>query len=84
MLEHLDLQQLTCLNEDEEHTLKSIVSSRTKNTSGAYLLSDVDEQLLLNITVSCLVEHSLNFNALLWISSTRPCGYGQLPSKHRT
>lgn len=43
--------QLTCLNEEEEHTLKSIVGSRTKNTGGTYLLSDADEQLLLNVTV---------------------------------
>ncbi|EPT01805.1 hypothetical protein FOMPIDRAFT_100997 [Fomitopsis schrenkii] len=56
LLEHLDLQQLTCLNEGEEHTIKSIVSSRAKNSSGAYLLSDVDEQLLLNITFNQTVR----------------------------
>ncbi|KAH9830984.1 DUF1000-domain-containing protein [Rhodofomes roseus] len=57
VLEHLDLQQLTCLNEDEEHTFKSIVSNRAKNTSGGtYLLSDVDEQLLLNITFNQTVR----------------------------
>ncbi|KZT03457.1 DUF1000-domain-containing protein [Laetiporus sulphureus 93-53] len=50
LLEHLDLQQLTCLNEEGEHTLKSIVSSKTKNSSSSYLLSDVDEQLFLNVT----------------------------------
>ncbi|KAI0928142.1 hypothetical protein AcW1_005484 [Taiwanofungus camphoratus] len=50
LLEHLDLSQLTCLNEEGEYTLKSIVSSKTKNTAtSSYVLSDVDEQLLLNI-----------------------------------
>jgi len=56
LLEHLDLQQLTCLNEDEEHSLKSIVGSRTKNTTGSYLLSDADEQLLLNVTFNQTVR----------------------------
>jgi len=56
VLEHLDLQQLTCLNEDEEHTFKSIVSNRAKNTGDAYLLSDVDEQLLLNVTFNQTVR----------------------------
>ncbi|KAJ3524258.1 hypothetical protein NM688_g8593 [Phlebia brevispora] len=46
----LDPPQLNCLNEDNEHTLKSIVADKRLNTSSdAYLLSDVDEQLLLNI-----------------------------------
>lgn len=52
MLEYLDLSQLNCLNEAEEHTFKSIVSSKARNTAGSYLLSDADEQLLLNIPVS--------------------------------
>ncbi|KZT66858.1 DUF1000-domain-containing protein [Daedalea quercina L-15889] len=56
LLEYLDLQQLTCLNEDEEHTFKSIVSARAKNTGDAYLLSDVDEQLLLNVTFNQTVR----------------------------
>ncbi|OCH95216.1 DUF1000-domain-containing protein, partial [Obba rivulosa] len=50
LLEHLDVSQLTCLNENGEHTLKSIVGDRKRNTSSAYLESDVDEQLLLNVT----------------------------------
>jgi len=49
LLEFLDLSQLNCLNEAENHTFKSIVSSKSRNTSGSYLLSDADEQLLLNI-----------------------------------
>jgi len=57
LLEHLDLLQLTCLNEEEEHNLKSIVGSRTKNTStGSYLQSDADEQLLLNVTFNQTVR----------------------------
>jgi len=49
LLEYLDLSQLNCLNEAEEHTFKSIVASKSKNATGSYLLSDADEQLLLNI-----------------------------------
>ncbi|KAH9951435.1 DUF1000-domain-containing protein [Amylocystis lapponica] len=57
LLEHLDLQQLTCLNEEEGHTLKSIVASRTKNTSkNAYVVSDADEQLLLNFNQTVRVR----------------------------
>ncbi|EIM82521.1 DUF1000-domain-containing protein [Stereum hirsutum FP-91666 SS1] len=49
LLEHLDLKQLNCLNEADGHTLKDILGNRRKNTTGAYLLSDADEQLLLSI-----------------------------------
>ncbi|OBZ75768.1 Thioredoxin-like protein 1 [Grifola frondosa] len=56
LLELLDLSQLTCLNESEDHTFKSIVASKAKNTTGAYVLSDVDEQLLLNITFNQTVK----------------------------
>jgi len=49
LLEYLDLSQLNCLNEAEGHTFKSIVSSKSRNATGSYLLSDADEQLLLNI-----------------------------------
>jgi hypothetical protein len=49
LLELLDLSQLNCLNESDSHTLKSIVANKSFNTSGAHLLSDADEQLLLNI-----------------------------------
>ncbi|EMD34475.1 hypothetical protein CERSUDRAFT_67453 [Gelatoporia subvermispora B] len=56
LLEHLDASQLTCLNETEDHTLKSIVSNRKRNTTAAYLESDVDEQLLLSITFNQTVR----------------------------
>ncbi|KAL0947241.1 hypothetical protein HGRIS_013362 [Hohenbuehelia grisea] len=49
LLQHLDLRQINCLNEAEHHTLKGIVESKNQNATGAYLLSDADEQLLLNI-----------------------------------
>ena len=52
MLENLDIQQLNCLNEAPQHTLKSIVADKKKNTGSSYVLSDADEQLLLNIPVS--------------------------------
>ncbi|KAF8892675.1 DUF1000-domain-containing protein [Infundibulicybe gibba] len=49
LLEYLDLSQLNCLNESQDHTLKSIVSQKSRNTSSNHLLSDADEQLLLTI-----------------------------------
>jgi len=49
LLEYLDLSQSNCLNEVEDHNLRSIVADKIRNTSDAYLLSDTDEQLLLNI-----------------------------------
>ncbi|KAH7907973.1 PITH domain-containing protein [Hygrophoropsis aurantiaca] len=49
LLEYLDLSQINCLNEVDHSDLKSIISSRSRNTTSAMLLSDVDEQLLLNI-----------------------------------
>ncbi|KAI0371829.1 DUF1000-domain-containing protein [Pilatotrama ljubarskyi] len=49
LLEYLDLSQLTCLNESQEHTLKSIVADKKRNTGSAYVLSDADEQLLLTL-----------------------------------
>ena len=52
LLEYLDLSQLNCLNEAPQHTLKSIVADKKKNTGSAHVLSDADEQLLLNIPVS--------------------------------
>lgn len=51
LLEVLDPLQVNCLNEDNEHTLKSILEQKKLNTSVAYLVSDADEQLLLNIPV---------------------------------
>lgn len=49
LLEHLDLSQSYCLNEAEGHNLKSILANKTRNITTNYLLSDSDEQLLLNI-----------------------------------
>ncbi|KXN90451.1 Chitin synthase regulatory factor 3 [Leucoagaricus sp. SymC.cos] len=49
LLEFLDLSQLNCLNESLEHPLKPIVANKSKNTSDAFLLSDADEQLLVNL-----------------------------------
>ncbi|KAF8226215.1 DUF1000-domain-containing protein [Tricholoma matsutake] len=56
LLEFLDLSQLNCLNETPDHTFKSIVSLKTRNSSSNYLLSDVDEQLLLNISFNQTVR----------------------------
>ncbi|KAG6335224.1 hypothetical protein ID866_3869 [Astraeus odoratus] len=51
LLEHLDVSQINCLNEQHGHDLKSIVASKIANPrqSLAYLESDADEQLLINI-----------------------------------
>ncbi|KAJ7081531.1 PITH domain-containing protein [Mycena crocata] len=49
LLELLDLSQLNCLNESSEHPFSAIVSAKAVNSSTNYLLSDADEQLLLNI-----------------------------------
>jgi hypothetical protein len=57
LLQHLEAPQLNCLNESSEHTLKSILSSKKPNATSAYLLSDADEQLLLNIPVSSFNYH---------------------------
>ncbi|KZP29991.1 DUF1000-domain-containing protein [Athelia psychrophila] len=56
LLEHLDLSQLNCLNESQDHTLKSILSTKSKNTTSSYLLSDADEQLLLNVAFNQAVR----------------------------
>ncbi|KAJ7702480.1 DUF1000-domain-containing protein [Mycena rosella] len=52
LLEFLDLSQLNCLNESAEHPFALIVSAKAVNTTTNYLLSDADEQLLLNIPAS--------------------------------
>ena len=49
LLSCLDSSQINCLNESTEHTLKSIIQSKTLNSGSAFVLSDVDEQLLLSI-----------------------------------
>ncbi|KIP03679.1 hypothetical protein PHLGIDRAFT_121377 [Phlebiopsis gigantea 11061_1 CR5-6] len=58
LLEALDGQQLNCLNEDAPaHTLRDIVSAKQLNTSpDAFLLSDVDEQLILTIPFNQMVR----------------------------
>ncbi|KAJ3827096.1 PITH domain-containing protein, partial [Lentinula raphanica] len=56
LLQFLDLQQLNCLNESSEHNFKSIVSSKSVNTSNSYLESDADEQLLLNVAFNQAVR----------------------------
>ncbi|TRM59484.1 PITH domain-containing protein [Schizophyllum amplum] len=67
LLDLLDLSQLNCLNESDEHTLKSILGGKTRSRdSSQYLLSDADEQLVLNITfnqavrIRSLVIHTAN------------------------
>ncbi|KAJ7849121.1 PITH domain-containing protein [Mycena olivaceomarginata] len=49
LLEHVDIQQLNCLNESTDHSFAGIVAQKKVNTTSSYLLSDADEQLLLNI-----------------------------------
>lgn len=49
LLEFIDLSQLDCLNENSEHTVKSILAQKKRNTTSSYLISDADEQLLINI-----------------------------------
>ncbi|KAH7889884.1 DUF1000-domain-containing protein [Phlebopus sp. FC_14] len=49
LLEHLDVSQIHCLNEQHAHDLKSILSARKLNTSDSFLLSEEDDQLLLSI-----------------------------------
>ncbi|OCB85075.1 DUF1000-domain-containing protein [Sanghuangporus baumii] len=44
--DHVDPSQVNCLNETHEHSLKSILP---KGSDSAYLESDADEQLLLNV-----------------------------------
>ncbi|KAJ7490027.1 DUF1000-domain-containing protein [Mycena galericulata] len=56
LLSLLDLSQLQCLDESDEHTLASIVSDKKINTSSNYLLSDVDAELLLTIAFNQAVK----------------------------
>jgi hypothetical protein len=51
ILELIDLSQLNCLNENTNHPVKGILQNKSVNTNDeSYLLSDADEQLLVNIT----------------------------------
>ncbi|KAG9047611.1 hypothetical protein FS837_001869 [Tulasnella sp. UAMH 9824] len=56
LLEYLDSTQVNCLNENPEHTLKSIVGAKTRKSSPAYLESDADEQLLITIPFNQVVR----------------------------
>jgi len=56
LLEYLEMGQVNCLNENPEHTLQSIVSSRNRNINDAYLESDADEQLLINLPFNQVVR----------------------------
>ena len=60
LLEVLDTPQVNCLNEENGHTFKNILTTKKLNTSDAFLLSDVDEQLLLNIPVrwTCITRRA--------------------------
>lgn len=51
LLEFLDTSQLNCLNEAAQHPLRPILEGKVRNTSEKYLLSDADDQLLLNLHV---------------------------------
>ena len=59
LLEVVDSRQIDCLNEDSEHTLRSILGAKKLNTTSSYLVSDVDEQLLLNIPASTIDSGTL-------------------------
>lgn len=53
LLEHLDVSQITCLNEEGLHALKPVLAAKTLNAEpDVYLESSADAQLLLNIHVS--------------------------------
>jgi hypothetical protein len=58
LLEYLDLSQLNCLNEDNDHPFKSIVSLKVRSVAASYLQSDADEQLLMNIPVRAIGDVS--------------------------
>jgi hypothetical protein len=75
--DYLDMSQLNCLNESDAHTVKGILAGKAKNTGSAYLLSDVDEQLLITISV-CPVSFARaparrRRRAASASSSTKPC-----------
>lgn len=56
LLEFLDTSQLNCLNEAAQHPLRPILEGKVRNTSEKYLLSDADDQLLLNLHFNQLVR----------------------------
>jgi len=57
LLEFVDLTQVNCLNEASPNTIKSIIHQKRANTDKNYfLLSDADEQLIINITFNQTVR----------------------------
>ncbi|VDB86978.1 unnamed protein product [Peniophora sp. CBMAI 1063] len=57
LLEFLDSSQIHCLNETEDHTLKSVLQK-----TGVYVESDADEQLLMSIPFNQTVRvRSISF-----------------------
>jgi hypothetical protein len=64
LLEFLDLSQVNCLNEAEDHNIKDIFPGKARNTTDSYLLSDADEQLLLNIHVCARPYERLSSSCL--------------------
>jgi len=56
LLEFLDITQSNCLNEASDHSIKEIIRSKARNASDAYLISDADEQLLINLTFNQTVR----------------------------
>jgi hypothetical protein len=70
------MSQLNCLNESDAHTVKGILAGKAKNTGSSYLLSDVDEQLLVTISVCPalpLHTRARRRRAASASSSTKPC-----------
>lgn len=72
--DQLDPSQVNCLNEAHEHPLKSILS-KDAPVDSAFLESDADEQLLLNVFVSSGSER-LSLTYAVPVSSTRKFAYG--------
>ena len=68
LLEFLDTTQVNCGNESASHDLKSILSTKSLNTSSAYLESDADEQLLINIPVRSQ-DYPNDCSCLTWLRS---------------
>ncbi len=80
LLQSLDLQQLNCLNETAQNNVKDLLASRKLNTNESlFVLSDADEQLLINIPVSAfhpsrpfsILLTSLSSNCIQFIRSVR-------------
>jgi len=69
LLEHLDVSQINCLNEELQHDLKSILADRKPNTlANTYLESSADAQLLMNI----YFNQAVRIRTLVLRSTTDP------------